>query len=219
MRRGEIRRARNWNYIGHEATGNRPCLIISPDWFNSNGHAIIAPLTTPGPNHENWWEIHIASTDSICLVPDVRTVPLTALGPSVIGRATQYELEGMAFALSRLTGGSEDTPDPYCNRGDVWEADLSDMQAGSNPTTAALLVVHYNPVNLMAITLFVTDRPRNSSPIVFAFGSPTGLIGRSALLTQVRAISAQPRLVSLVCTVPQADIREISDKFMAFIGS
>ena len=52
MRRGEIRRVRSWNYVGHEATGDRPCLIISPDWFNSTGNAIIAPLTTPGPNHE-----------------------------------------------------------------------------------------------------------------------------------------------------------------------
>ena len=52
MRRGEIRRVHSWNYLGHETTGNRPCLIISPDWFNSTGNAIIAPLTTPGPNHE-----------------------------------------------------------------------------------------------------------------------------------------------------------------------
>ena len=46
MRRGEIRHARRWNYVGHEATGNRPCLIISPDWFNSAGNAIIAPRAT-----------------------------------------------------------------------------------------------------------------------------------------------------------------------------
>ena len=46
VKRGEIRRVRNWDFIGHEATGNRPCLIISPDWFNSNGNVIIAPLTT-----------------------------------------------------------------------------------------------------------------------------------------------------------------------------
>ena len=90
MRRGEVRRVRSWNYVGHEATGNRPCLIISPDWYNSNGNAIIAPLTTPGPNHEHWWEIHIRSTDSTCLVPDIRTAPATALGPAVLGNATQY---------------------------------------------------------------------------------------------------------------------------------
>lgn len=110
MKRGEIRRVRNWDYAGHEATGNRPCLIISPDWFNSNGNVIIAPLTTPGPNHEHWWEVHIGSTDSTCLVPDARTVPTTALGPSVLGTATDYELEDAMFALYRLTGGSEDAP-------------------------------------------------------------------------------------------------------------
>ena len=62
MTRGEKRRGRNWDYVGHEATGNRPCLVISPDCFNSNGSVIIAPLTTSGPNHEHWSEIHIGST-------------------------------------------------------------------------------------------------------------------------------------------------------------
>ena len=136
MNRGEIRRVRNWTYVGHEATGNRPCLIISPDWFNSNGNAIIAPLTSPGPDHEHWWEIHIGSTDSTCLVPDIRTVPETALAPSVLGNATQYELEDVTFALYRLIGGAEDTPDPNCNRGEVWTADLSAMQPHSDPVIA-----------------------------------------------------------------------------------
>ena len=110
MRKGEIRRVRNWDYVGHEATGNRPCLIISPDWFNSNGNVIIAPLTTPGPNHEHWWEIHIRATDSTCLVPDIRTVPMMALEPSVLGNVTEYELDDVTFALYRLIGGFQRTP-------------------------------------------------------------------------------------------------------------
>ena len=112
MRKGEIRRVRNWDYVGHEATGNRPCLIISPDWFNSNGNVIIAPLTTPGPNHEHWWEIHIRATDSTCLVPDIRTVPMMALEPSVLGNVTQYELDDVTFALYRLIGGFRGHPRP-----------------------------------------------------------------------------------------------------------
>ena len=219
MRRGEIRRVHSWNYLGHEATGNRPCLIISPDWFNSNGNAIIAPLTTPGPNHEHWWEIHISSTDSTCLVPDIRTVPETALGPSVLGNATQYELEDVTFALYRLIGGAEDTPDPNCNRGEVWTADLSAMQPNSDPVTAELLILHYNPSNLMAMTAFVTDRPRRRSPLVFPIRSSTGLTGKSALLAQVRAISAEPRLVDLVGTVPQSDMETVSGRFIALIES
>ena len=219
MKRGEIRRVHSWNYLGHEATGNRPCLIISPDWFNSNGNAIIAPLTTPGPNHEHWWEIHISSTDSTCLVPDIRTVPETALGPSALGNATQYELEGVTFALYRLIGGAEDTPDPNSNRGEVWTADLSAMQPHSDPVIAELLILHYNPGNLMAMTAFVTDRPRRRSPLVFPIRSSTGLTGKSALLAQVRAISAHPRLVDQVGTMPQSDMETIADQFMAFIES
>ena len=219
MRRGEIRRVRSWNYVGHEVTGDRPCLIISPDWFNSNGNAIIAPLTTPGPNHENWWEIHIRSTDSTCLVPDIRTVPATALGPSVLGNATQYELEDVTFALYRLIGGAEDTPDPNCNRGEVWTADLSAVQPDTDPAIAELLILHSNPGNLMAMTAFVTERPRRRSPLVFPLRSSTGLTGKSALLAQVRAISAHPRLVDLVGTMPQSDMETIFDRVMTFMES
>ena len=219
MRRGEIRHARRWNYVGHEATGNRPCLIISPDWFNSADNAIIAPLTTPGPNHENWWETHIRSTDSTCLVFDIRTVPSKALDSSVLGRATQYELDDVTFALHRLIGGAEDSPDPNCNRGEVWTADLSAMQPTSNPAITELLILHYNPTNLMTMTAFVTHRPRGKSPIVFQLSPSTGITGQSALLGQVRGISADLRLVDLVGTVPQSDMEEISSRFTAFIES
>ena len=219
MKRGEIRRVGSWNYVGHEATGNRPCLIISPDWFNSTANAIIAPLTTPGPNHEHWWEIHIRSTDSTCLIPDIRTVPATALGPSVLGNATQDELEDATFALHRLIGGAEDTPDPDCNRGEIWTADLSATPPDSGPATAELLILHYNPANLIAMTTFVTHRPRRSSPIVFPFSPSTGITGQSVLLSQVRAVSADPRLVDLVGTVSQSEMAEISGRFTAFLKS
>ena len=219
MKRGEIRRVSNWDYVGHEATGNRPCLIISPDWFNSTGNVIIAPPTTPGPNHEHWWEIHIGSTDSTCLVPDIRTVPATALGPSVLGNATDYEFDDVTFALYRLIGGSEDIPDPDCNRGEVWIADLSAMPPDSDPVMTELLILHYNPANLMAMTAFVTHRLRRRAPIVFPLSPSTGISGQSALLAQVRAISADPRLVALVGTVSQSDMDAISGRFTAFIES
>ena len=152
-------------------------------------------------------------------MPDIRTVPETALGPSVLGNATQYELEDVTFALYRLIGGAEDTPDPNCNRGEVWTADLSAVQPNSNPAIAELLILHYNPGNLMAMTAFVTERPRRRSPIVFPIRSSTGLTGKSALLAQVRAISAEPRLVDLVGTVPQSDMETVSGRFIALIKS
>ena len=82
-----------------------------------------------------------------------------------------------------------------------------------------LLILHYNPDNLMAMTAVVSHRLRRRSPIVFPLSPPTGLTGKSALLAQVRAISAEPRLVDLVGTVSQSDMNAISDRFTAFIES
>ena len=217
MKRGEIRRVNTWDYVGHEATGDRPCLIISPDWFNSSGYAIIAPLTTPGRNHEHWWEIQIESTDSTCLVPDIRTVPVKALGPSVQGNATQYELDDVSFTFHRLIGGAEDVPDPGCDRGEVWTADLSAMTSVSAPKVVELLILHYNPANFMAMTAMVTRRPRGASPLVFQLSTSTGLTGYSVLLTQVRGISANLRLVSPVVTASPSDMAGITAQFTAFL--
>ena len=218
MKRGEIRRVNDWDYVGHEATGNRPCLIISPDWFNSNGYAIIAPLTTPGPNHEHWWEIHIASTYSTCLVPDIRTVPTSALRSSVIGNATQHELDDVVFALHRLIGGSEDIPDPDCKRRDVWAANLAARPSASGSVTTELLILHYNPANLMAMITIVTRKPRRTSPIVFPLSSSMGITGQSVLLAQVRGISADQRLVNFVDTASQSDMAGITAQLIAFLS-
>ena len=84
---------------------------------------------------------------------------------------------------------------------------------------AELLILHYNPGNLVAMTTFVTERPRKRSPLVFPLRSSRGLTGKSALLAQVRAISAHPRLVDLIGTTPQSDMETISDRFMTFIES
>ena len=218
MRKGEIRRVSNWNYVGHEASGNRPCLIISPDWFNSNGNVVIAPLTTPGPNHEHWWETHIASTDSTCLVPDIRTVSATALDSSVLGNATQNELEDVVFALHRLIGGADDIPDPDCNRGEVWTANLSNRPSASGIATTELLILHYNPANLMAMTTIVTRKPRVTSPIVFPLSSSMGITAASVLLPQVRGISADQRLVKWVGTASQSDMIGITAQLTAFLS-
>ena len=217
MKRGEIRRVNNWDYVGHEATGDRPSLIISPDWFNSNGYAIIAPLTTPGPNHEHWWEIHIASTYSTCLIPDIRTVPASALRSSVISNATEDELDDVAFALHRLISGAEDIPDPGCDRGEIWTADLSAMPSVSDPKIVELLILHYNPANFMAMTAMVTRRPRGPSPLVFQLSPSPGLSGHSVLLTQVRGISANLRLVNRVGTASPSDMAGITAQCAAFL--
>ena len=218
MRRGEIRHIQSWDYVGHEATGNRPCLILSPDWINSKGIAIIVPLTTPGRNHEHWWEIPIASTYSTCLVPDIRTVPTMALRSSVLSNATQYELDGVGFALHRLIGGLEDSPDPGCDRGEVWTADLSGTPPVSTPEMVEFLILHYNPANLMAMTAMVSRRPRGTSPLVFLLSRSTGPTGQWVLLTQLRGISAASRLVKPVGTASPSDMAEITAQLTAFLS-
>lgn len=218
MRRGEVRRVQSWDYMGHEATGNRPCLILSPDLINSKGITIIAPLTTPGTNHEHWWEIPIASTDSTCLVPDIRTVPSTALDSPVLGNATQYELDSAGFALHRLIGGLEDSPDPGCDRGEVWTADLSCTPSVSDSKIVELLILHYNPANLMAMTAMVVRNPRRTSPLVFPLSQSTGLTGRSVLLTQLRGISAYPRLVRPVGTASPSDMAGVTAQLTKFLS-
>ena len=93
------------------------------------------------------------------------------------------------------------------------------MPPDSDPVIAELLILHYNPANLMAMTALVTHRFRRRSPIVFPLSPPTGISGQSALLAQVRTISADPRLVDLVGTVSQSDMDAISGRFTAFIES
>ena len=215
--KGEIRRVATWNYVGHEATGGRPSLIISPNWFNEQGIAVIAPLTTPGPNHENWWEPYIACTDSACLVPDTRTVSSKFLTTAVKGSANKDELEDVLSAFSRLTNGSDEMSDGDCNRGEVWEADLSNRDRRSQPDIRELLILHYNSSNCMAMTAFVTSRKRNKSPIVAEIQSSTRLRGRFALLGQMRPVAAEERLLHRVGTVSRQEMSTISKKLNAFL--
>ena len=217
IRKGEVRRAPKWHYVGHEATGDRPSLVISPDWFNDDGFAIIAPLTTPNPNHGYWWEPHISSTDSVCLVPDARTVPVRDLGRSVEGHATPNEMDDVLSAFDHLTNGREEMSDGSCNRGEVWEANFSDRAEQGDKRIVEVLILHYNSANCMAMTSIVSNRKRNPSPLVVGFHSSPRLRGRSALLGQVRAIATEHRLESRIGTVPRGEMDEATNKLRKFL--
>ena len=216
-RRGEIRHVAKWNHIGHEATGDRLSLVVSPDWFNEKGAVVIVPLTTPGPNHENWWEPNIESTDSACLVPDIRTVPARSLSTSLEGTATPDEMKDVLSAFNRLTMGLDELSNGDCNRGEVWEVDLSNRDRRSDPHTAELMVLHYNPANCMAMTAFVSQRARKRSSIVHEISSSIRLNGRSVLLSQMRAIAADERLQHRIGTIPKLETQEISRKLKRFL--
>ena len=217
IRRGEVRRAPKWHYAGHEATGDRPSLVISPNWFNDGGFAIIAPLTTPNPNHGYWWEPYIRSTDSVCLVPDVRTVPVRTLGRPVEGHATPNEMDDVLSAFDHLTNGRGEMSDGSCNRGEVWRANLSERAEQGDRRIVEVLVLHYNSANCMAMTSIVSDRKRDPSPLVVEFHSSPRLRGRSALLGQMRPIATDHRLENRIGTVPRGEMNEATNKLRKFL--
>ena len=212
MKTGEIRHTRRWR---HEASGNRPSLIISPEWFNETGNAVIIPLTTPGPNHENWWEPQISSTNSSCLVPDIRTAPTSVLSRNATGMAAPEELEEILNAVDRLTNGREEMSDGQHNRSEVWEADLSDMRCTDSGTMTEVLLMHHNPYNQMAITMLVSTRRRRKSPLVAELLS---IQGRWALISQVRAIAVELRFGNKVGAASSNEMTTVYNKLRDFLG-
>ena len=220
IQRGEIRRAVRWHYAGHEASGDRPALVISPDWFNSTGNTVIAPLTTPNPNHENWWKPYIAATNSSCLVPDIRTVPKTALRRNLRGQATPDELEDILQVINRLTNGREEMSDGEYTRGEVWKAHLADTIKETGRPTAEALVLHYNPHNRMAMTILVsTRRRRKLSPATAELYSSPILQERTALISQLRPIAVDHRLANKIGTVSDTEMQLISNKLRDFLST
>ena len=196
--RGQIINVRKWNYTGHEATGGRPALVLSPDWFNGLGYAVIVPLTTPGPNHGFWWEPTIRATDSCCLVPDIRMVPVSQFRSPVRGMATDDELEAVRFALRRLIGGNEEMSDGDCDRGDVWSVDLSDIGVASKPQLHDMLVLHYNSGNGMAMAMFVGTKGNDEAETEYPVTPSSQSTSYSALVGFVRPISVEERLITRV---------------------
>ena len=184
--------------------------------MSEDGFAIIAPLTTPGPNHGYWWEPYISSTDSVCLVPDARTMPVRTLGRSVEGHATPDEMDDVLSAFDHLTDEREEMSDGSCNRGEVWEANFSDRAEQGDKRIVEVLVLHYNTANCMAMASIVSDRKRNPSPLVVGFHSSHRLRGRSALLGQVRPVATDHRLESRIGTVPRGEMSEATNKLRMF---
>ena len=217
IRSGGIKRAPRWHYAGHEATGDHPSLVISPDWFNDSGYAIIVPLTTPNPNHGYWWEPYISSTDSICLVPDARTVPVSTLDRIVEGQATPNEMDDVLSAFDYLTNGRHEMSGGSCNRGEVWRANLSERAEQGGERIVEVLVLHYNSANCMAMTSIVSNRKRNPSSLVAEYHPSPRLRGRSALLGQVRPIATDHRMESRIGTVPHEEMNQVTTKLRKFL--
>ena len=209
--RGEIRRVRPWPYVGSEASGGRPALVVSPTAFHASGYAIVVPLTTPGPNHTHWWEPHISATDSRALVPDVKTVPVTLLDRDLRVTAIKDDLHAVRDVLRRLLGGNEPTLASDVIRGDVWRVAYPGTEQGSRMD---VLVLRYNEGNDIAMTMVVTDKPRNPSDIVLPVVSCPALSGRSVLASQVISLSVGHRFKKRFGRLSATEVDAAAGAFM-----
>ena len=113
-------------------------------------------------------------------MPDIRTVPAATLYGPTKGTATRDEFQDVRSTLSRLTGGQEDDPYGDCARREVWKADFSELTERSHPVVQEVLILHYNPLNGMAMTALVTPTRRKESPIVTEIKSSPILRNRRA---------------------------------------
>ena len=206
--RGEIRQVGPWPYIGNEASGGRPALVVSPDVFNSGDNAIVVPLTTPRPNHTHWWEPYISATDSRALAPNVRTVPVASLR-HLRGIASRDDLHAVSDVLRRLIDGGEPALSDICHRGDVWQ-----IAYPNRGEYMDVLILHYNESNDIAMTMVVTDKPRNPSAIIRPVVSCPALSGRSVLASQVRSLSVGLRFQKRFGRLSATEVDAAAGAFM-----
>ena len=206
VERGEVWHVRQWQFLGHEATGNRPVLVVSPSRFNainmrrSQNRAIIVPLTGRGHDCKDWWETTIAATDSTALTADIRTVGVADLSRPEEGMATESELEAVLTILNALILGEFDEDQSEIRRGEVWSVKLS---GGSE---AEVLVLHFNPGNAMAMTMATTSKRRKKSRVVLPLQPNASLQGYSLLVSNVRSLSTECRFLERVGKVNPREV-------------
>ena len=208
VERGEIWRVRQWQFVGHEATGNRPVLVVSPNRFNTlnergrQNRAIIVPLTGRGHDCKSWWETTIGASGSTTLTSDIRTVRVSDLSRNQWDMATECELETVLTIITTLILGEVEEDQSGVRRGDVWNVKLS----GGNESE--VLVLHFNPSNDMAMTMATTNTRRKPSRLVLPVQSNTSLTGYSVLASQVRSLSTEFRFLNRIGQITAGEVDE-----------
>ena len=208
VERGEVWRVRHWQFLGHEPTGDRPVLVVSPSRFNtvnerrSQNRAIVVPLTSRGHDCETWWETTIGATGSTALPADVRTVRVADLSRRQCRTATELELENVLTIINTLILDEGEEDQSEFRRGDVWNVKLSDGNQ------AEVLVLHSNASNAMAMTMATTSKRRKRSGVVLPIESNTSLPGYSVLVSQVRSLSTECRFLDRVGRITARQVDE-----------
>ena len=218
VERREVWRVSQCDYRGHESTGDRPVLAMSPAWFNrlnaANNHnrAIIVPLTNRPHDCAIWWETTIGATGSTALPADVRTVLVKDLSPTQCGLATKCEMENLLTIMSALIMGEDEHEHFEYRRGEVWNV------KGGGGSEREVLVLHYNPGNAMAMTMACTNKPRDASNLVLPVQSDAVLAGYSILASHVRSLSTECRFLNRIGEMPADEVDEAGNIFIKLLS-
>ena len=218
VERGEVWRVRRWQFLGHEPTGDRPVLVVTPSQFNSinesggQNRAIVVPLTSRGHNSEIWWETTIGATGSTALPADIRTVRVADLSSRQCGKATDFELENVLAIINTLIFAEGEGNHSEFQRGDVWNVKLSDGNQ------AEALVLHSNANNAMAMTMATTSKSRKRSDLVLPIMSNTSPSGDSILVSQVRSLSTDCRFLNRVGRITAQQVDEAGNMLIRLLS-
>jgi mRNA-degrading endonuclease toxin of MazEF toxin-antitoxin module len=90
---------------GHEQSGRRPIIVVSPAAFNALGLALVAPITSGGAfaRHRGFAvELKGAKTSGVILCNQMRTLDLAARKARFIERAPAPIVEDMLARVRTL---------------------------------------------------------------------------------------------------------------------
>ncbi|EJG5414306.1 endoribonuclease MazF [Salmonella enterica] len=86
---------------GHEQTGHRPCVVVSPFAYNRTGMMICCPMTT---KEKEWpWALALTADEtSVVLTDQVRSVDWRERKAELKGQVTETELAQIRYNISLL---------------------------------------------------------------------------------------------------------------------
>jgi mRNA interferase ChpB len=93
--------------LGHEQSGSRPALVLSPKVFNQLGDVLVAPITQGGDfSRYAGFAVSLTGTgcktQGVALVNKVRMLDLSARGARVVERAPQAVIDDALMRLASI---------------------------------------------------------------------------------------------------------------------
>ena len=157
---------------GHEHDGYHPVLVVGRGAMNDGQDLLVLPATSPGKEHENWWEVNVDCERSCALVDGLRTVRISDLGKRCLALADGWDLCQVRHVLRRLLLESEPLVEDEFVRGAVYKV----TDAGNFYGADKVLILRYNSGNDVAMVMKVDEsRPRAVRlAVAYSFASCAG---------------------------------------------